>query len=263
MSPEKKKGNWADSLTNLMEKMAPVFDQPILASVRDGFVALMPLIIVGALVLVVLQFPLCFQDEAYCYLRVFYPKIFPVRCGMFSVQHLACSPFCGHLSILCPCETARYGSADASIFAFMSYVLVTSYSANPVEFGEETFWFGRFFDNKGLFSAIVVSVITVEVFHLFVKRNIVIRCLMACPQRSPLHCRSHPWHCGCFWLVADPLRTQLRPGSWTVPGAWRCSAGCIHLRGGCHCGNFPRLPVDHGYPWRPDHRHRTGTGLAG
>jgi len=69
MSPEKKKKNWADSMTDLMEKMAPIFDQPILASIRDGFVALMPLIIVGALVLVVLQFPLCFQDSAECYLK--------------------------------------------------------------------------------------------------------------------------------------------------------------------------------------------------
>jgi hypothetical protein len=33
-----KKKTWADAMTGFMEKIAPVFDQPILASVRDGFV---------------------------------------------------------------------------------------------------------------------------------------------------------------------------------------------------------------------------------
>jgi len=90
--PAKKK-NWADKLTDAMEKMAPVFDQPILASVRDGFIALMPLIIVGALVLVVLQFPLCFRDEAACYFESVLPEhiasslwsVFSVTFGLLSL----------------------------------------------------------------------------------------------------------------------------------------------------------------------------------
>ena len=51
-----KKG-WADRLADAMEVMAPIFDQPHLAAVRDGFVAMMPLLIIGALTLLVLQFP--------------------------------------------------------------------------------------------------------------------------------------------------------------------------------------------------------------
>ena len=85
-----KKKNWADSMTDFMEKLAPVFDQPILASVRDGFVALMPLIIVGALVLVVLQFPLCFRDEAACYFESVLPE--HISGSLWSV--FACFPAC-------------------------------------------------------------------------------------------------------------------------------------------------------------------------
>ncbi len=46
MEAAKSKKGWADRLAEGMEFLAPLFDQPHLASVRDGFVALMPLIII-------------------------------------------------------------------------------------------------------------------------------------------------------------------------------------------------------------------------
>jgi hypothetical protein len=39
MESAKSKKGWADRLADAMEVMAPLFDQPHLASVRDGFVA--------------------------------------------------------------------------------------------------------------------------------------------------------------------------------------------------------------------------------
>ena len=68
MESAKTKKGWADRLAEAMEVMAPLFDQPHLASVRDGFVALMPLIIVGAFVLIILQFPCSLQKGSECYL---------------------------------------------------------------------------------------------------------------------------------------------------------------------------------------------------
>src|SRR5512137_2928330 len=41
-----------------MEKMAPFFDEPHLASVRDGLAGLMPLLILGAFTLLFVQFPI-------------------------------------------------------------------------------------------------------------------------------------------------------------------------------------------------------------
>lgn len=169
MSPVKKKGNWADTLANLMEKMAPIFDQPILASVRDGFVALMPLIIVGATVLIILQFPLCFRDEAACYLESHLPEhiasslwhIFNVTFGLLSVYVVFSISY----------ALARRRGVDPLmpvIFSFLSYILV----ATPQLAAGEA---GKYLDNQGLFTAIVVSVVSVEVYRLLVQKGIVIK----------------------------------------------------------------------------------------
>ena len=169
MSPEKKKGNWADAMTALMEKMAPVFDQPILASVRDGFVALMPLIIVGAIVLIVLQFPLCFREEAACYLQSALPEV--VSDTLWNVFNVTFGLLSLYVVISVSYALSRRRGLDPLMpvfFAFMSYILV----ASPQLAGGEA---GTFLDNKGLFTAIVVSVISVEVFNFFVKKNFVIK----------------------------------------------------------------------------------------
>ena len=166
--PEKKK-NWADAMTGFMERLAPVFDQPILASIRDGFVALMPLIIVGALVLVVLQFPLCFRDEAACYFESVLPEnisgslwsIFSVTFGLLSLYVVLSVSY----------SLARRRGLDPLMpvfFAFMSYILIASPGLPDGEAG-------TFLDNTGMFTAIVVAVVSVEVFNFFMKRDMVIK----------------------------------------------------------------------------------------
>ena len=166
--PEKKK-NWADAMTGFMEKLAPVFDQPILASIRDGFVALMPLIIVGALVLVVLQFPLCFRDEAACYFESVLPEnisgslwsVFSVTFGLLSLYVVLSVSY----------SLARRRGLDPLMpvfFSFMSFILVASPGLPDGEAG-------TFLDNSGMFTAIVVAVVSVEVFNFFMKRDMVIK----------------------------------------------------------------------------------------
>ena len=51
------KRSWTDRLTDMMERMAPIFDEPHLASVRDGLAGLLPLLLIGAFSLLILQFP--------------------------------------------------------------------------------------------------------------------------------------------------------------------------------------------------------------
>jgi PTS system cellobiose-specific IIC component len=169
MSDNKQEKNWADSLTAMMEKMAPIFDQPILASVRDGFVALMPLIIVGALVLVVLQFPLCFRDEAACYFEYLLPE--HISGSLWSVFSVTFGLLALYVVISVSYALSRRRGLDPLMpvfFAFMSYILIASPGLPDGEAG-------TFLDNTGLFTAIVVSVITVEVFNLFMKRGITIK----------------------------------------------------------------------------------------
>jgi len=216
MSPESKKKNWADTLTNMMEKMAPVFDQPILASVRDGFVALMPLIIVGALVLVVLQFPLCFQDSPECYLESRLPEniagslwnVFNVTFGLLSLYVVFSVSY----------ALARRRGVDPLmpvIFSFLSYILV----ASPQLAGGEA---GTFLDNTGLFTAIVVSVITVEVYRTFIQKNIIIKMPEGVPPAiSSAFAALIPGAVLAFgwWFVRFVLNFDLAGGLFQVLGA--------------------------------------------
>jgi len=164
-----KKKNWADGMTDFMEKLAPVFDQPILASIRDGFVALMPLIIVGSIVLVVLQFPLCFRDEAACYFESVLPE--NIAGSLWYVFGVTFELLALYVVISVSYSLARRRGLDPLMpvfFSFMSYILV----ATPdLVWGEG----GVFLNNQGLFTAIVISVISVEVFNFFMKRELVIK----------------------------------------------------------------------------------------
>jgi PTS system cellobiose-specific IIC component len=133
MSPEKKKKSYADTMSDFMEKIAPIFDQPILASIRDGFVAMMPILIVGAFVLVVLDFPLCFKDDPSCYLEAHLPSlvsttlwnVFNVTYGLLSIYVL--------LSIAYALSRRRgLDPLMPVLYSFLSYVLVATPESSMV-----------------------------------------------------------------------------------------------------------------------------------
>ena len=211
-----KKKNWADSMTDFMEKLAPVFDQPILASVRDGFVALMPLIIVGALVLVVLQFPLCFRDEAACYFESVLPE--HISGSLWSVFAVTFELLALYVVISVSYALARRRGLDPLMpvfFSFMSYILVAS---PQVASGEP----GTFLNNQGLFTAIVVSVISVEVFNFFMKRDLVIKMPDGVPPAiTAAFAALVPGAVLAFgwWLIRFVLGFDLAGGLFTVLGA--------------------------------------------
>ncbi len=169
MSPEKKKGNWTDKMSAFMEKMAPVFDQPILASVRDGFVALMPIIIVGATVLIILQFPLCFYDAPECYLENSLPPI--MASSLWNIFNVTFGLLSLYVVLSISYALSRRRGLDPLmpvLFSFMSFILVAS---PQLAAGEP----GTYLDNTGLFTAIVITVISVEVFNFFIKKNLIIK----------------------------------------------------------------------------------------
>ena len=213
--PEKKK-NWADAMTGFMEKLAPVFDQPILASVRDGFVALMPLIIVGALVLIVLQFPLCFRDDAACYFESVLPA--NISGSLWSVFNVTFGLLSLYVVLSVAYSLARRRGLDPLMpvfFSFMSYILV----ASPQLAGGEA---GTFLDNSGMFTAIVVAVVSVEVFNFFTKRNMVIKMPDGVPPAiTSAFAAIVPGAVLAFgwWLIRFVLNFDLAAGLFTVLSA--------------------------------------------
>jgi PTS system cellobiose-specific IIC component len=171
MENTKSQKSWADRLADAMEFLAPLFDQPHLASVRDGFVALMPLIIIGAVVLIILQFPCSLAAGSECYLG---DTPFFVDSGLADKLWVPFNITFGLLSVYVTLSVsyalARRRGLDPVmpvIFAFLSFLLV----ASPQIAGGEP---ATFLDNSGLFTAIVVALISVEVYRFFIARNIVI-----------------------------------------------------------------------------------------
>ena len=164
MESAQTKKSWSDRLAEGMEFLAPLFDQPHLASIRDGFVAMMPLLIVGALVLVVLQFPLSIEDEVYLDSKLS-PELvdalwvpFNMTFGLLSVYVLMSITY----------SLSRRRGLDPImplIFTFLSFIMV----ASPQLLDGEA---ATFLDNSGLFTAIIVAVITVEVYKFFIDRNL-------------------------------------------------------------------------------------------
>ncbi|MEW6567805.1 MAG: PTS transporter subunit EIIC [Chloroflexota bacterium] len=173
MEAAKSKKSWADRLAEGMEFLAPLFDQPHLASVRDGFVGLMPLIIIGALVLIVLQFPVCFEPVDECYLG---GTPFFVNTGLADKLWVPFNATYGLLSVFVTISIsyalARRRGLDPVmpvIFTFLSFLLLAAPQLTGFDPEGE-----QFLDNRGLFTSIVVAVVSVEVYRFFIRRNIVI-----------------------------------------------------------------------------------------
>lgn len=159
--------SWADRMTEWMEVMAPLFDQPHLASIRDGLVALMPLLIIGAFSLLILQFPV---QSWLDYLdanpdlagKIFVP--FSMTYGLLSV----------FASIAIAYGLARRKGLEPlmpSAVALLAFITI----ASPIlgVWGEEGLP-GTYFDNSGLFTAIIVSLLAVEIYNFFVQRGLII-----------------------------------------------------------------------------------------
>ncbi len=168
MEGSQKKKGWADRLADSMEVLAPLFDQPHLASIRDGFVAMMPLLIVGSLVLIVLQFPMSFEKGSEVYLGdKISPDLADALWVPFNVTFGLLSVF---VLISVTYALSRRRGLDPVmplVFTFLSYILV----ASPQLLDGEA---ATYLDNSGLFTAIVVAVVTVEVFRFFIDRKLYI-----------------------------------------------------------------------------------------
>lgn len=156
--------SWADRLTDMMEKIAPWLEQRHLASVRDGIAALMPLFILGGLILLILQFPV----EAVTNALAPYAEIVWVPWNM---TFLLVSVF---LSMAVAYNLARRYDMEPlmpTLVALLTFWTI----ASPItgEWGEGGIP-GTYFDNSGLFTAIIVGLLSVEVYRFFVERRMVI-----------------------------------------------------------------------------------------
>jgi PTS system cellobiose-specific IIC component len=101
------------------------------------------------------------------------------------------------------------------LFSFLSYVLV----ATPGIVNGEA---GTYLDSSGLFTAMVVAVIVVEVYRFFIKKNIVIKMPEGVPPAiSNAFAALIPCAAIAFgwWLIRDVIGFDLANGLFKVLGA--------------------------------------------
>jgi PTS system cellobiose-specific IIC component len=163
------KASWTDRLTGWMEKMAPLFDQPHLASVRDGLASMMPLLIIGAFTLLIVQFPI----QAWLDYLGANPALNDKLWVPFNLTYGLLAPFA---TIAISYNLARRRSMEPLMPAIMS-LLVFLVFTTPMFIADADGNSGllqKYFDSKGLFTAIIVALISVEIYRFFVVRKLVI-----------------------------------------------------------------------------------------
>ena len=152
--------SWTDRLTGWMEAMAPLFDQPHLASVRDGLASLMPFLIIGAFTLLAVQFPIQSWLDYLSANEALNAKLWVP----FNLTYGLLSPFA---AIAIAYNLARRRGMEPLMPAILS-LLVFMVFATPSGMD------GTYFDSKGLFTAIIVGLLSVEIYRFFVERKLVI-----------------------------------------------------------------------------------------
>jgi PTS system cellobiose-specific IIC component len=143
----------------------------------------MPLIIIGALVLIILQFPCSLARGSECYLA---DQPFFTETGLGDKLWIPFNVTFGFLSVYVALSISyalsrRRGLDPVMpvIFTFLSFLMMAGAGLAGVFPDETTLSVADpslivYLNNSGLFTAIVVAVVTVEVYRFFVKRNLVI-----------------------------------------------------------------------------------------
>ena len=155
-----------------MEKyMVPIAgkigSQRHLAAIRDGFITVMPLILVGSMAVLVNGLPIpAFQD----FMKDLFGETWTqIGGGMWTGSF-------GVLALMVAVTTSynlakSYGvdGLSAGIISFGALVILTP--TTPKEGGLNLAWTGA----QGLFVSLIVAILVTEVFRFFVKRNITIK----------------------------------------------------------------------------------------
>ncbi len=164
MSSAEERKTWEERLTEAMERIAPILEEPHLASIRDGMVVTMGPFIVGSIVLLILQFPVPGWEETIAPLK-------DIIWTPWNMCYLLISVF---VSIGIAYNLARRYRIEPLMPSILS--LLTFWTiASPIrgEWGEKGIP-GTYFDTSGLFTAIIVGLLSVEVYRFFLERGMVI-----------------------------------------------------------------------------------------
>ena len=158
----------------LEEKLVPVAawiaENKYVNGIRRAFIMMMPLLMIGSLFLMITAFPLpAYQRGMASLLGENWKDIFDIPVSAtFNLIAL-------FVSFLVAQQLAKQFELDSiavGLLSLASFLILTPLG-NTSEFGQViTFtWLG----SKGMFVAMVIGVVTVKIFHFFVKRDILVK----------------------------------------------------------------------------------------
>lgn len=141
-----------------------------LRALRDGIVLCMPLIIIGSLFLIIGNFPV---DSWIALLNEqgVSPWLDKIVDGSFGIIGLIASfGIAYHLT-----ASWQEDGVASGVISLSCYLILTPYLSTLMESGGAASYPLNYMGSKGIFAAIVISMVTARVFHFFIQRNIVIR----------------------------------------------------------------------------------------
>ena len=158
----------------LEEKLVPVAawvaENKYVNGIRRAFIMMMPLLMIGSIFLMITAFPLpAYQRGMASLLGENWKDIFDIPVSAtFNLIAL-------FVSFLVAQQLAKQFELDSiavGLLSLASFLILTTLG-NTCEFGPviKFTWLGR----KGMFVAMVIGVVTVKIFHFFVKKDILVK----------------------------------------------------------------------------------------
>ena len=158
----------------LEEKLVPVAawiaENKYVNGIRRAFIMMMPLLMIGSLFLMITAFPLpAYQRGMASLLGENWKDIFDIP---VSATFNLIALFVAFLVAQQLAKQYELDSIAVGLLSLASFLILTPLG-NTSEFGQViTFtWLG----SKGMFVAMVIGVVTVKIFHFFVKRDILVK----------------------------------------------------------------------------------------
>lgn len=158
----------------LEEKLVPVAawiaENRYVNGIRRAFIMMMPLLMIGSLFLMITAFPLpAYQRGMASLLGENWKDIFDIP---VSATFNLIALFVAFLVAQQLAKQFELDSIAVGLLSLASFLILTPLG-NTSEFGQViTFtWLG----SKGMFVAMVIGVVTVKIFHFFVKRDILVK----------------------------------------------------------------------------------------
>ena len=158
----------------LEEKLVPVAawiaENKYVNGIRRAFIMMMPLLMIGSLFLMITAFPLpAYQRGMASLLGENWKDIFDIP---VSATFNLIALFVAFLVAQQLAKQFELDSIAVGLLSLASFLILTPLG-NTSEFGQVIIftWLG----SKGMFVAMVIGVVTVKIFHFFVKRDILVK----------------------------------------------------------------------------------------